>query len=70
MTKMEFSKSIVLLYLISLYENKKLTKDLQHNAGVDAILISNGDKDKLMEYLQILKKSIDYSINYLEEEND
>ena len=62
---MEFSKSIVLLYLISLYENKKLTKDLQHKAGVDAVLISNGDKDKLMEYLQILKKSIDYSISHL-----
>ena len=65
MTKIEFSKSIVLLYLISLYENKKLTKDLQHKAGVDAVLISNGDKDKLMEYLQILKKSIDYSISHL-----
>lgn len=68
MTKMEFSKSIVLLYLISLYENKKLTKDLQHKAGVDAVLISNGDKDKLMEYLQILKKSIDYSISDLSKE--
>ena len=70
MTKMEFSESIVLLYLISLYENKELTKDLQYNAGVDAVLISNGDKDKLMEYLQILKESIDYSINYLEDKND